>query len=346
MMEVIMFKRILIPIDDTKQSERAGRVGLEFAKRLEANVIVMHVTYNQPVHGLESEEIERRPYTNSARKLLGRWADLGVKVGVRMDTRLVDGPDVAQAIVELARETACELIVMGTHAREGLGRLLLGSVAERVTRLAPQPVMLLRNTEGAMPKDGFNRILVPIDGSVPANLALEHAKLLASRLGSSLILLHVIPDVSLPWGDVTGASHAATNWDALYADLHRNGERVIQEAQANAKSLEIQGAVVKTRLVKARGQDVGTVILGIADEEHANLIVIGTHGRRGFDRLLLGSVAERVAHHAQIPVMLVRAISTRQDEATTVAVQREAVERPAWNASGATPVENEWRVKS
>jgi nucleotide-binding universal stress UspA family protein len=152
-------------------------------------------------------------------------------------------------------------------------------------------------------------------------------------------------------GGLTGAAHAAANWDAMYTDLQRNGERVIREAQANTKSLEIQsleiqGAVVKTRLVKARGQDVGTVILGIAEEEHANLIVIGTHGRYGFDRLLLGSVAERVAHHAEAPVMLVRAITAKQSDVASVTAPHEAVERTAWNAPGVTPLKNESRIKS
>jgi nucleotide-binding universal stress UspA family protein len=145
------FERILVPVDFSKHSERAVRVAAELARRYGGALEIIHV-YDPVAYALPGDyslftaqqldalcaEFERR---------LAAMKDLARASGVsQVKTHLRRGP-CATSICELAREGAFDLIVMGTHGRSGLSRLLLGSVAERVLRSAPCPVLTVKGEE-------------------------------------------------------------------------------------------------------------------------------------------------------------------------------------------------------
>ena len=147
----------------------------------------------------------------------------------------------------------------------------------------------------------FDRILVPTDGSKLSALALERALDLARALGSRVVVLHVVPEV-VPVLASEVAMHV--DLDAAQRDLIRDGDRTLDAAQTLAAA---RGVPFDRQIRLPQGHHVGDVIAGVAREVAADLIVMGTHGRSGIGRLVLGSVAERVAHQAEAPVMLVRA---------------------------------------
>ncbi len=286
-----MFNRILIPISQEKPSERAAKMALEFAKILNASVVFTYAL------------TEKVP-TDFGQEVIRPWKERALNLGVRAESRLADGytMNIGDAIAFEADSANCDLIVMGTHAREGLNRLLMGSVAERVSRVAKIPVLLVHGEEGKPPTVMFKRILVPIDGSETSVLALENAKELAIKLGSELHLVHVVPDVPLPIGDPIGG-YSAFDYTTLAASLEMTGKQTLTQATAFLKPL-----VPIIHLHHAHGNKTQSLILQTAKEQQVDLIVMGTHGYGGLNYLFLGSVAQAVSHHASVPVLLVRPV--------------------------------------
>ena len=144
----------------------------------------------------------------------------------------------------------------------------------------------------------YKRILVPIDGSPASNRGLEEAIQLAKDQSAVVRLLHVLNEWLIVSPDSTGA-----NPGDLEEALRAAGDALLNEADARARSA---GVTATTALVQQMGAPVGAAILRHAEEWPADLIVCGTHGRRGVRRLVLGSDAEYILRHTRIPVLLLR----------------------------------------
>ncbi len=156
----------------------------------------------------------------------------------------------------------------------------------------------------------YSRILVPIDGGVPSSLGLLEAIKLSKALNASITLLHVVDFWSLLPSEATAASY-----DGLFESLRRTGAQVLKEA---ALTVSRAGIAVDATLVEASDAQVGDCILRKAQELHAELIVCGTHGRRGIRRLLMGSDAEHIVRNSKVPVLLVREQESAQLGAPSV----------------------------
>lgn len=155
----------------------------------------------------------------------------------------------------------------------------------------------------------IKRILHPTDFSPGAEAAFEQARRLAHRHGAELHLLHVAP--TFGEDPARGAFKAATDEDAFYRKLRDEAdERMQQLIDAHAED-----GHVPVKRVHSRGVEPGEVILDYAASEDVDLIVLGTHSRRGMRRLLLGSVAEKVTHRSQCPVLVVREGKDNGEEA-------------------------------
>ncbi len=154
----------------------------------------------------------------------------------------------------------------------------------------------------------YSKILVPIDGSEPSKLALDEAIKLAHVLHASIRLLHVVDVWSLLTCEATAASY-----DTLIDVMHRDGARLLQDAAATISPMVIK---VDTNLVEAPDAQIGECIIRKARECGADLIICGTHGRRGVRRLLMGSDAEYIVRHSPVPVLLVRTPDAGKEHST------------------------------
>jgi nucleotide-binding universal stress UspA family protein len=145
----------------------------------------------------------------------------------------------------------------------------------------------------------YQRILVPIDGSPTSQRALEEALGLARQRsqGPELELLYVIEIILYPDSEIY------FNYAELRKTMRTSGEKILAQAE---KMVRQAGVAAQTRLLEADGERISSVIVEEARRWPADLIVIGTHGRSGFSRILFGSVAEGVVRTAHIPVLLVR----------------------------------------
>ncbi len=143
----------------------------------------------------------------------------------------------------------------------------------------------------------FHRVLVAIDGSEFSERAFAQALTLAREAGADLRIIHVV-DLSVVRGGGEGV-----NFEGLYESLHEAGERLLSDASTQALESAVKPEVL---LAETETKRISEVIVDEACKWPADLIVIGTHGRRGFSRLFLGSVAEGVSRMSPIPVLLVR----------------------------------------
>jgi len=149
----------------------------------------------------------------------------------------------------------------------------------------------------------YKRILVAVDGSGTANRGLKEALRLAKAHQARICLLHVVEEFF-----ITQAGEAAMYAEQMFKTLRAEGRRILSRAQALARR---QGLRARPVLVESVTQPVANIIIREARKWNADLIVLGTHGRRGIRRVVMGSDAEQVVRATPVPVLLVRAPGRR-----------------------------------
>jgi nucleotide-binding universal stress UspA family protein len=220
--------------------------------------------------------------------------------GIVVKTRVATGIPSEEVIVA-ARAEDSDLIVVGTRGKTGLAHVLLGSTAERVIRGAPCPVLTVRMEQAdAEQKEGapsmpvtLERILVPVDFSDCSLDALEYAAGMAQQAKASVMLLHVLEPVS--YGLDFDLGHIRSREDVRESWTKRLEELAATHQHPNMR--------IEYRL---RGGFPADSILDAARTLPCDLIVMGTHGRRGISHTISGSVVEAVLRKAHCPVIAVR----------------------------------------
>ncbi len=215
-------------------------------------------------------------------------ADLDVLVFV------IQGDDEAQAIVDRAHAWQAELVVVGSHGRTGLSRVLLGSVSEQVARRAHCPVLVARGTRRAGP------VVVATDLTEASLGALHAAAAEAEARGVGLVAVVAldVPTDFLPYGVLApfGVYEQAPAADDI---------RELREAAAQTLAAWLTAAKVTAKPVVVEGR-AAPEIVKLCETLGAQLVVCATHGRKGLDRLAMGSVTESILRHADCSVLVVR----------------------------------------
>jgi nucleotide-binding universal stress UspA family protein len=168
----------------------------------------------------------------------------------------------------------------------------MGSVAEGVVRHATLPVLLFRQ---GVEHDALRHIMVAVDDSLGSDLAVQTTRAWAEQAGAQGQVLHVTTDPFVPLEIISQNT-------TFERDLARTTARIIERAERDLEHLNR----LPTLIFEAAQRGVPDVILETARDAGVDLLVLGTQGRGGVERLLLGSVAETVARHATMPVLLVR----------------------------------------
>jgi nucleotide-binding universal stress UspA family protein len=215
--------------------------------------------------------------------------------GRDVDTLVVFGNPAEQI---LALSAAADLVVMGSHGHGGVKRFVLGSVADEVTRHAPVPVMIVRGGPGSPPAVRVTRIVVPLDGSELAEQAVPVAAAVAADLGVPVHLMRVL-DIDALRATVQAGIHAAAAHMRSQEEVQRYAGEYLAEQAQNLRNRDLTAtAEVLT------GSPAVTLLDAMRPDD---LVVMTTHGRGGVRRMLLGSVADKLARAAVAPVVLVRA---------------------------------------
>jgi nucleotide-binding universal stress UspA family protein len=165
----------------------------------------------------------------------------------------------------------------------------------------------------------YQRILVPIDGSSTSLKGLDEAVRLARLTGASMRLIHIVDQLKYVTGFET---FTAYNTDLLPI-MARAGEQILQEGRERA---ERAGIKIETQCFTSLAERVCDIVIAQARSWKADLIVIGTHGRHGMGRVLMGSDAEQILRISPVPVLLVRGTNTERASKAAAASTRTAVE--------------------
>jgi nucleotide-binding universal stress UspA family protein len=285
-----MADRIVVPLDGSKTAEAILPQVLRFAAADDATELVL-VRMEAPIPAENGAVLLQSALASAEAYLAGvqaRLQEQGRRVRI-----VVRAGAAAEGVLNAAAETGADLIAMATHGRGGLARVLLGSVAERILRASPVPVLLLRPfwsyemlPEGGVEQMPLRTILLPVDGSGLALCAVPAASRVARRFGAEVLVLHVLVKGEDP--------------TAVRGQLDDLRER-----------FAIDG--VSARVALEQG-DPAQAILAAAKNGKADLVVLSTHGRSGLSRLVVGSVTEAVAREAKTPLLVVRGVGAVKRE--------------------------------
>ena len=307
-----MYRKMLAPLDVSELSAASFPYITELTARLGLDVILLHV-HSPDKRGSVSRlqaDIEHK-----AEIVRRRSEEVQERIGIEPGSKVLKvqgevalGPP-AEEILRCANENDIDLILMATHGRSGIKRLVIGSVAEKVLRTSNVPVWLVR--PGAPEEAVYDQwpgstILVPLDGSEFAEAVLPHVEALAEQRGTepvNVILLRIYERPAPP--PVTEATPVMPK-DYMQM-MQIESARRKQESEEYLAEIENQlkdaGLMVRSQAVEGRPAE---QIIDYANANPGNLIVMSTHARSGLGRLARGSVAIEVLQKASSPIVLVR----------------------------------------
>ncbi|MGM0718365.1 MAG: universal stress protein [Halobacteriota archaeon] len=290
------FETLLIPTDGSDSAEAAARRGFDLAAQCDANVHVLSVADSSIAAGVgysgDSPSIRKRLRELSSSRAAS-LRDSAVERGIDAIAAVREGIP-AKEIVTYADEHDIDAIVIGTSGRGNVGRAVVGSVADKAVRTASVPVVTINST--ATTVGPVDSILVPTDGSEAAAEAARVGLEFAEELAATVHFLSVI-NIDHP----TWLSTLIDRDNASDESLDENRRDALDALAADARK---RGLDVETAVTEGTPAD---GIIDYVESEAIDLIAMGTTGRGGFDRLLLGSITDEVVRTASVPVLTIRA---------------------------------------
>lgn len=293
------YRKILIPLDGSPLAEHVldHIAWLATPAATELNLVSVIETWRYATAGPEFALADLiTPVIAGMAEYLKTQQTKLMQAGYHVTTHVVEG-DAANVLLSMAQTDGVDLIAMSSHGRSGFVRWALGSVAERVLHGAQIPVFLVR--ESTAPRQGkLQTILCPLDGSAVAEQALPEAQALALANNAHLLLAQVIQKLDERSQGLLFTSEAAAK--ATFAKWRSAAETYLAGV---AQRLTTAGVTTEARVVV---DDPDRAICAMS--QHADLIVMGTHGRTGMSRWVYGSVANKVLRGASCPLLLVHTV--------------------------------------
>jgi nucleotide-binding universal stress UspA family protein len=286
-----MFDDILVPTDGSDCAQAAVGYAEDLATRYGARVHALCVADARTLENAPQSDQLKQDRAELAERTRDRLSEGGVEAerAVRTDTPHT-------AILRYATEQGVDLVVMGTHGRTGVERYLLGSVTEKVVRLSDVPVLTVKAEAEGDVTYPYTDILVPTDGSAGAEAAIDPAVDVARVYGARVHALAAVDPMAVGV-DVRS--------DAILDALEESAQSAVETVEQRATD-----ASVSTVEPTIRHGTPYRAIRAYVEEQDIDLVVMGTHGRSGIERYLLGSVAEKTVRTSPVPVMTVRSPDT------------------------------------
>lgn len=295
-----MFEHLLVPLDGSRLAEAALPAAATLSKTLDARVTLIHVIERRAPQEIHGEQHLSDPAEASA--YLGEVAARAFSPGVHVEQHVhtAEVRDVARSIVEHADELGPDLVVMCTHGRGGLRTWLLGSIAQQVIALRATPVLLIQpDGAAATPDFACRRLLVPLDGNPDHEQGLGVATALARACAAALHLLMVVPTPGTLSGEHGTTARLLPTATSAWLDMSEENAR----AHLRQKAIGLQAVGLGTTTEVCRG-DPASAIVRTAQRMEADLVVMGTRGKRGMDAFWSGSVAAQVSSRSRVPLLL------------------------------------------
>ena len=306
---------ILLPTDFSACADHALTHAVEAADRFGARLHLLHVVneLDPDWYGITDAQDRavklREQIQAEAEERLQKLApekdhDFDTTVSLQLSF------DVADSIHEYVEERNIDLVVMGTHGRKGLDRLMLGNVANKIVRHAPCPVMTVREEVPWTDEEEdvtYQDVLAPTDFSDHSKDALRAAKTFASAYQARLHLLFVAEQRTVPTFSDTGIPGVGVV--EMDPEIVKNAERALEQLDKNVGGPEVESAY------HVREGNVSRDVIDFSETRGVDLIVMATRGLTGVSRFLLGSNTERIVRVAPCPVLTIPTDPDEEQEA-------------------------------
>lgn len=291
---------ILVPLDFSEFSMKALEYAINLAEKYFSQITLLHaiVLFQDDIDEEERlqeyEDMIRKREENIREYFTKNQREIERK-GITVKSEIIRGISAADTILEFINKLPIDIVIMGTHGRSGLKHLFQGSVAEKVVRLSPVPVLTVhRSTQNFCLK----RLLVPIDFSLHSKKAIDFAISLADNFNANIDFVHVIEQ------DIHPSFYASGIYSISQIDKDLKN-RVIENMKAFVE--DQLNPDIKAEYVVCEGKS-HKEIINLSKEEKTDMIVIATHGLTGMDYILLGSTTEKVVRWANSPVLTVKSM--------------------------------------
>lgn len=274
-------KKIIVPVDFSKHSEFAMEAAADIAKKQNAELLLLHMLDISDQMISITESTQRRElmfFVQMATKRFEEFVDKKYLKGIKV-TPIIKHHKVFEEINNVANEVNADLIVMGSKGATGVKGYLVGSNTEKVVRTSEIPVLILKNKV----KEFAPKMMVFASDFDLENLnAFEKVKTIADKLGAKIKLVYInTPNVKF-----------------------KNSNEINKQIQAFLKKAKI--ASEAKNILVYNDYSVEDGILNAAEFLNADCIAIPTHGRKGVNKILAGSISEDIANHASLPVLTIK----------------------------------------
>ncbi len=287
---MINYAKILVGVDGSEEGFNALRNALSLAKKINAEVMVLYVL---PIGSEVSSALSlftgmKDFFKKGGEKVLKEAQAIAEEEDIQVKVRLEEGEPYSK-LVDILYAEDMDLLVVGKSGKGGVARALLGSTASRAIGSSPVDVLVVpKNTTL-----DFRKILVPVDGSVYSEKAALKALEFATFFKSEVILLSVI-EIPLELYETTSEIiKLVEHYKIEIEEFIRKMKNYFKEKGIKVKTL-IEEGIVEEKILEA------------CEREGVNFIIMGSHGKRGLKRLLMGSVTEKVLTLGSLPVLVVK----------------------------------------
>jgi nucleotide-binding universal stress UspA family protein len=286
--DLVTPQRVLIPLDGSSFAEEALPAAEAVCKASNARLTILSAMPIDQATILSEYESARHRREDYLKGVTGRLAERGLQV----DYRVYPG-SVVESTYALVQENGADLIITSTRGGSGAQHWLSGGVARKIINMVEKPVMLIQEAggNGALPK--FDRVLVTLDGSEYAERILPYVKIVAEVFNSEILLLSVpeVPEPEMygPMADVV---------EEMRSQAETAAQQYLEGVAARIQSEDNPVRILVT------GSNPARTIFMVSESEDVDVIMMATRGRGGLDRIMMGSVAERVVQHTNRAVFL------------------------------------------
>jgi nucleotide-binding universal stress UspA family protein len=303
-----MYHRILVPLDGTPFGEHALPYAVDIASRTGASLELVHVHHHRehdpdlaamPQYQYqrigEADRRHDRASLSAERAYLERTAaELAARYGVAVQTRVLEGRT-ADAVAREAQDIVADMIVLASHARQGLPRVRFGDLANELIRTLNVPALCVRpeTDETRIAAPGVRRVVVPLDGSDFSEQILDAVAPLLLQMIAQPTLLHIVSRRPTLSSGLTEPRRALATREQAIEYLQEVAER-------------FRGRIPEPVLSALEDPQPANVIASLLSAGEYDMVAMATHGRSGLSRMLLGSVASEVLQRVDKPVLLYR----------------------------------------
>jgi len=287
-----MYNSIVVGYDESESSRAALKEASLRVRQQGGSLVLVHAVYfDQEEFAILPSQMEKRfefgtKVCQQAKKSLKD--EFGLNGSVES---LVCEGEPHDVLVDIAQTKKADLIALGTYGRKGLNRLIMGSVTSQVILNAPCDVLVVKKPCSQC-AGTYHSVLVPFDGSDFSKKALARACELAKADGAEVSVLYVIPRYE--------EMMDFFKTDFIKKSLYQEAEKITEGAEATARA---HGVRIKSAVLEGHS---GDTIVEAAEKRGHDLIVMATHGWRGFNKALMGSTAERVIAYSSRPILIVK----------------------------------------